>query len=71
MILNISYCTFNTFYIMARQIKETTILTGEEAEKFVTEMQRIDNLSKETRIANKKKLLNDFKAIVQKITICL
>lgn len=34
---------------MAKPIKETPILTGKDAERFVSEMQRVDNLSAEQR----------------------
>ena len=56
---------------MARPIKETPILTGQDAERFVDEMQRVENLPKETRSANRRKLLKDFEAAMKNITICL
>ncbi len=56
---------------MARPIKETPILTGQDAERFVNEMQRVESLSKETRSANRKKLLQDFEKAMKNITICL
>jgi hypothetical protein len=56
---------------MARPIKETPILTGRDAERFVEEMQRVESLSKEARSANRKKLLTDFEAAMKDITICL
>lgn len=40
---------------MARPIKEPPILTGSDAERFVSEMQRVENLSKEVRAENRKR----------------
>lgn len=56
---------------MARPIKETPILTGQDAERFVEEMKRVESLTKETRSENRKKLLKDFEAAMKNITICL
>ena len=56
---------------MARPIKETPILTGEDAEAFVEEMERVDSMSKETKTANRIKLLEEFNSIIKKIAVCL
>lgn len=40
---------------MARPIKETPILYGKAARKFEEEMQRVENMTKEERMANRKK----------------
>ena len=56
---------------MARPIKETPILTGEDAEAFREAMERVDSLSDETRAANRIKLLEEFDAIIKKIAVCL
>lgn len=56
---------------MAREIKETPILTGSDAKRFVDEMQKVDKLSREIRSSNKKKLLDEYEKILKKITICL
>lgn len=56
---------------MARPIKETPILTGKDAERFVSKMQQVEKLSKETREANRKKLMNVFEAATKRIAICL
>jgi hypothetical protein len=56
---------------MARPIKETPILTGADAEAFVEEMERVDSMSKETRTANRIKLLEEFNSIIKKIAVCL
>ena len=56
---------------MARPIKETPILTGADADRFISEMERVDSLSKEARAANRKKLSDEFKAAMKHITLCL
>lgn len=56
---------------MSRPIKETPILTGQDAERFVNEMRRVERLSKEERSANRRKLLKDYEEAKQSITICL
>ena len=56
---------------MARPIKETPILTGEDAEAFMEEMEKVDNMSEETRTANRVKLLEEFQTIIKKIAVCL
>ena len=56
---------------MARPIKETPILTGADAERFVSMMKSVENLSKEVREANTKRLMADYKAARKRITISL
>lgn len=56
---------------MARPIKETPILVGVDAEHFINEMQRVENLSKEVRASNREKLMKVFNAAKKRITICL
>ena len=41
---------------MARPIRETPILYGKDAERFVEEMKRVENLTPEQRKANREKL---------------
>lgn len=41
---------------MARPIRETPILYGKDAERFVEEMKRVESLTPEQRKANRKKL---------------
>ena len=41
---------------MSRPIKETPILYGKAARKFEEEMQRVENMTKEERMANRKKV---------------
>lgn len=56
---------------MARPIKETPILTGADADRFVEEMQKVDNLSKEIRSENKKKLRAEYEKALKRIAVCL
>ena len=55
---------------MSRPIRETPILTGTDAKRFVSEMKKVEKLSKETRSDNRKSLMNEFEKISKKITIC-
>ena len=41
---------------MSRPIRETPILYGKDAERFVEEMKRVENLTSEQRKANREKL---------------
>lgn len=41
---------------MARPIRETPILYGKDAKRFVEEMKRVESLTPEQRKANRKKL---------------
>lgn len=41
---------------MARPIRETPILYGKDAERFVEEMKRVESLTTEQRKANREKL---------------
>lgn len=56
---------------MARPIKETPILTGTDAERFVDEMQKVESLSKDTIAENKKKLQSAFEKAIKRIDVCL
>ena len=56
---------------MARPIKETPILVGTDAERFISEMQRVENLSKEVRTSNREKLMKVYNAAKKRITICM
>lgn len=55
---------------MARPIKETPILTGADAERFVEEMQKVESMSPEVRAENKKKLHSDFQKAIKRIAVC-
>ena len=41
---------------MARPIRETPILSGKDAKRFVEEMKRVESLTPEQRKANREKL---------------
>lgn len=56
---------------MANPIKETPILTGKDAERFVSEMQRVDKLSAEQRKSNYNQLMAQYKEATRNIEICL
>ena len=55
---------------MARPIKETPILTGEDADNFVKEMERVDAIPQEEREAYRAKLEKEFQEISKRITFC-
>lgn len=57
--------------IMARPIKETPILTGEDAKHFVKEMKRVEAISPEVRAAYWEKLEREFQEISRRISICI
>ena len=52
---------------MARPIKETPILVGKDAERFVKEMKRVDSLTPEQRRANREKLHAEVEEINKKM----
>ena len=51
---------------MARPIRETPILVGKDAERFVKEMKRVDSLTPEQRRANREKLQAEVEEINKK-----
>ena len=53
----ILHCKTILYTVMARMIKETPILTGEDAERFVERAERVENMSKEERAANRARLM--------------
>ena len=55
---------------MARPIKETPILYGEDAERFVKEMQRVEALSSEERAYNRQKVREGYERAKKYITFC-
>lgn len=59
------------FLDMARPIKETPILTGEDAIRFERLRNEVDNLTKEQRAENTRKLKEAIKNAKNKITICI
>lgn len=56
---------------MARPIAETPILMGEDAILFEERMRRIENLSKEERAENTRKLKEAVKEAKKLITVCI
>ena len=51
---------------MARPIRETPILMGKDAERFVTEMKRVESLTTDQRRANREKLYAEVEEINKK-----
>ena len=49
--------------MMSRPIRETPILFGKDAERFMREMKRVESISKEQRRANREKLLREAEAV--------
>lgn len=56
---------------MARPIKETPILTGEDAERFVRDMEEVEARSKEEREESRKEFQERVKEAKKLITFCL
>ena len=56
---------------MARPIKETPILTGEDAERFVHDMEEVEARSKEERETRRKEFQERVKEAKKMITFCL
>ena len=56
---------------MARPIKETPILYGKAARKFEEEMQRVENMTREERIANRKKVEEGCSAFLKSVKVCI
>lgn len=52
---------------MARPIRETPILVGKDAERFVKEMKRVESLTPEQRRANREKLHTKVEEINKKM----
>ncbi|MDE6091018.1 MAG: hypothetical protein K2G41_09980 [Duncaniella sp.] len=56
---------------MARPIKETPILTGEDAIRFERLRLEVESLSKEQRAENSRKLREAIEEAKKRITICI
>ena len=56
--------------IMARPIRETPILTGEDAERFVRQMQEVEARSPEERDSRRKAFKERVKEAKKLITFC-
>lgn len=52
---------------MARPIRETPILVGKDAERFVKEMKRVESLTPEQRRTNREKLHAEVEEINKKM----
>ena len=52
---------------MARPIRETPILVGKDAERFVKEMKRVESLTPKQRRANREKLHAEVEEINKKM----
>ena len=52
---------------MARPIRETPILVGKDAERFVKEKKRVESLTPEQRRANREKLHAEVEEINKKM----
>ncbi len=52
---------------MARPIRESPILMGKDAERFVKEMKRVESQTPEQRRANRKKLHAEIEEINKKV----
>ena len=55
---------------MARPIKETPILTGEDAKLFVERAERVERMTKEERAANSAKLMERVREANKYINWC-
>lgn len=56
---------------MARPIAETPVLTGQDAVRFEKLREEVENLSKEQRAENSRKLQEAVKKAKQYISICI
>ncbi len=56
---------------MARPIKETPTLYGKAARKFEEEMQRVENMTREERKANRKKVEEGCSAFLKTVKVCI
>ena len=54
---------------MARPIRETPILMGKDAERFVKEMKRVESLTPDQRRANREKLYAEVEEINKKCNL--
>lgn len=56
---------------MARPIRETPVLTGDDAVRFMLEAQRVENMSKEERHQNWTNLMAGYQEATRYIKICI
>lgn len=57
--------------IMARPIKETPVLTGVDADRFLERMRRVESMSKEQRAENGRRLKEAVEDAKKTITVCI
>lgn len=55
---------------MARPIRETPVLMGEDAIRFTEAMERVEKLTTADRQANRQALVNSCKSFMSKLTFC-
>lgn len=56
---------------MARPIRETPILTGEDAIRFMSDMSAVDNYSSEMRAANRAAFVERCQVARRTISVCI
>lgn len=56
---------------MARPIRETPILTGDDAIRFMSDMSTVDNYSSETRAANRAAFVKRCQVARRTISVCI
>ena len=56
---------------MARPIRETPILVGEDAIRFMNAMESVDNMPEHQRNANKVALEKHYQKAIQRISVCI
>ena len=56
---------------MARPIRETPILVGEDAIRFMNAMESVDNMPENQRNANKLALEKHYQKAIQRISVCI
>lgn len=55
---------------MARPIRETPVLTGDDAIRFTEAMERVERLTSAERQANRKALEDSCRSFMSKLTFC-
>lgn len=56
---------------MARPIKETPVLTGADADRFLERMRMVESMSKEQRAENGRRLKEAVEDAKKTITVCI
>jgi len=55
---------------MARPIRETPVLMGEDAIRFTEAMERVERLTSSEREANRQALVNSCRSFMNNLTFC-